>query len=334
MIEKFLKVMSPNSPVIFREFNTSWGVYTISKSVAMNSKDSNIYFLWGVKENAKRLTDLDIGEIHYIRLDIDIRKWVKLHLWAEADEGDILWFINEIKDKLDWNKLLKDRSYIIFSWWGCHIYYSSLRGILITDSFTPKLWQLAMKRIYSLYDSVIEEEYLLSDRAVCNTARVMRLPGSINQKNWAECRIIHSEPDRQSPLFPMIEELGRDAFKNLNKYADKRNAEVAEMKAKLLASGWKDTDIKYEIINRIPSYLISQILLPSFVFDGKKNFKHNGKMKWFFYVNETNSICNWGSEEYAWKETDSCWNNYSLVERYLSLTKEQTFKWFEDKFTL
>lgn len=334
MVEKFIEVMSQGTNVSYRVFPINWAPYTASESTVRSNTTDNIYFLAWINKNAVRLTDNDIWRIHYVRLDIDIKKQIKLHLGHDATKEDILESIDEIKDKLDWDKFLKDRSYINFSWWGCHIYYSNKSPIVMEKEFTPKAWQLAMKRIYTLYDNLIEEEHLLSDKAVCNTARIMRLPWTINQKYWVECEILYSEPDRQSPLFAIITKLWLDALAANNKYADKRDKEVAEMKAKLISSGGKDTDIKYEIINRIPSYLISQILLPSFVYDDKKNFRHNWKIKGFFYVNETNSICNWGSEEYAWGTNDSCWNNYSLVERQLSLTKEQTFKWFEDKFNL
>ncbi len=57
------------------------------------------------------------------------------------------------------------------------------------DVMTPKVWQLAMKRIYNQYNKAIvatlgeDYTYCFADTAVCNTARIMRLPGSINQKH-------------------------------------------------------------------------------------------------------------------------------------------------------
>jgi hypothetical protein len=39
------------------------------------------------------------------------------------------------------------------------------------------MWQLAMKRIYKQFNVLMGDyEYLFTDTAVCNTARVMRLP--------------------------------------------------------------------------------------------------------------------------------------------------------------
>jgi len=70
-----------------------------------------------------------------------------------------------------------------------------------------------------------------------------------------------------------------DALNKSKMLNDKRAEEIAEMKKQLVANGGGDTDLKYEIINRFPAYIIAQILLPQFVFDNKKNFKHSGKLK-------------------------------------------------------
>jgi len=123
------------------------------------------------------MTDHDIKTIHYVRLDIDIKKQCLEFMGLIPDEDDIITFTNEIKEKLETNEFLKDWSYIVYSGGGCHIYYSNTVGVDINDRVTPKVWQLAMKRIYTLYDDTIgDEEYLYSDKAVCNTARIMRLP--------------------------------------------------------------------------------------------------------------------------------------------------------------
>lgn len=339
-LEKFLSVLSPKNPMVFRSISARGIPETISKEDAISDKTKNVYFLWGVRESAQRMTDNDIELINYIRLDIDIKKWVQESMGVTPDKWDIEWFIGEIKWAIETNAFLKDWSYIVFSGWGCHIYYSAVWGCPIKDSTDVKVWQLAMKRIYALYDKTITENLwedyscVFSDKAVCNTARIMRLPWSVNQKNWATCSILYEEPDRQSPLLGHVRSLWLDELKKKTELSKVRQTEIEAMKKTLIASwGW-DTDLKYEIINRLPAYIIAQVILPMFVFDWKKNFKDNWKLKGYYYVGETNSICNWGSEEFAWGTTESCWNNFSLIERHLSLTKAQTFKWFEEKFKL
>lgn len=333
-VEKFIEVISPKVPMVYRSIATTWIAKTITKEEALSNKDDNIYFLWGLSEWASRMTDSDIEEIHYIRLDIDIKKWVKEFLWADIDGWDILAYIDEIKETLDDSDFLNDWSYIVFSWWGCHIYYSNTEWVKIDNTITPKVWQLAMKRIYSRYDLEIDDQSIWADKAVCNTARIMRLPDTINQKHWEECKIIYSEPDRQSKMLSYVKPLGLDELKKKEELTKQRAKEIDLMRQKLVAEWWQDTDLKYEIINRLPAYLIAQMLLPQFSFDGKKNFTKEGKLKWYYYVEETNSICNWWSEEFAWGSTESCWNNYSLVEKQLWLSKADTFKFFEEKFTL
>ena len=333
-IEKFIEVLSPIFPMVYRTISKEWIPKTVWESYALANKTDNVYFLGWVNPDAERMTDGDIGIINYIRLDIDIKKWVLEAYGAEPDKEDLIDTINEIKDSIDENEHLKDRSYIVMSWWGCHIYYSNKKGVDMDKEVTPKVWQLAMRRIYELYDGIMEEEYKYSDKAVCNTARIMRLPGTINQKNWAECTIMYARPEVQSPLLGHVKALGQDALNKTKLLSKKRAVEIAQMREQLIANGGWDTDLKYEIINKMPAYLIAQILLPQFKFDNKKNFKNWGKLKWYYYVADTNSICNWGSEEFGWWWTESCWNNHSLVKRQLNLTDADTFKWFESKFNI
>ena len=333
-IKKFIEVMSPNSRMRYRSISPEGISLTITEEEALSNKKTNVYFLWGVNETSTRLADKDVWEIHYIRLDIDIKKQAKESFWAILGKEEIYTVIDEIVEKLDSNDNLKDYSYIVYSWWGCHIYYSNTTWVKIDEELTPKVWQLAMKRIYHMYDLAMGEEHLKSDGAVCNTARIMRLPTSINQKYNAECEIYYSSADRQSPLLWWVKVLWLDELNKKHKLSTERAAEIVQMKAQLIASWWALTDIKYEVINKFPAYLIAQLLLPAFPYDGRKNFKDNWKLKWYYYVEDTNSICNWWSEEFWWGSSESCWNNFSLVQHHLSLSKHDTFKYFEDNFNI
>ena len=339
-IEKFISVMSPDVPMVYRAISKCWKSTTIWESNAISNKEDNIYFLWWVNKNATRMTDHDLDTIHYIRLDIDIKKWIMESLWVEADRGDIEWFTKEIIDALKKNEFLKDFSYVILSWWGCHIYYSNKVWVDINKEVTPKVWQLAMKRIYKLFDETIinncweDYSYINADKAVCNTARIMRMPGTINQKKWEPCVIFYEDPDCQSLLLWHVKALWLKSLKENQELSEKRTLEIEDMRQQLIAQGWWDTDLKYQIINKFPSYIIVQLLLPEFPFDWRKNFKDSWKLKGYYYVAKTNSICNWGSHEFNWWTTESCWNNFSLVGRHLGLSKEETFRFFEDNFNI
>lgn len=343
-IEKFINTLSPVHPMIYRAISKEWIPSTISEDIALTNKEKNIYFLWWLSPKATRMTDHDIDIIHYVRLDIDIKKWVQEIMEVEADPWDIEWFTYEIKQALDKNEYLKDRSYVVFSWWWCHIYYSNKEWVKIDNEVTPKVWQLAMKRIYTLYNKSLEDFYtdetnpspemLKADQAVCNTARIMRMPWTINQKHWVECKILYENPDAQSKILWLVKSIWLDALKKSKELSEVRKKEIEEMRKKLIEEWWADMDLKYQIINKFPAYLIVQILKPEFIYDGKKNFRTMWKMKWYWYVEQTNSICNWWSHEFSWWTTESCWDNFTIVKRELWLTSKKTFEWFEDHFKI
>lgn len=335
VLSEFLNTLSPDREIVYRSITKQWVASTIQESIAINNKEDNIYFLWWVNPKAERLTDNDIDIIHYIRIDIDIKKQAELIFWIQPRVEDILQWIDEIKERLDKDPYFSEYSYIVFSWWWCHVYYSNINWIQINNEFTPKMFQLAMKKIYNQFSKIVEQEHLAADMAICNTARIMRLPFSINQKNWQEVKIIYSNPTKQSRLFNFIERFWIDEIKNQEKIIEQRKLEIEEARQKLIIE-WKwDTDFKYEIINKIPAYLIAQLLIPNFPFDWKKNFRNNNWwFTWYYYIEETNAIANGGSRYFNWWTAESSWNNFSLVKNHLWLDNAWTFLFFEDKFKL
>lgn len=335
-LENFLNTLSKDRQIVFRSISKDWIATTINKDVALSDKNNNIYFLWWVMKWAQRLTDHDIDLINYIRLDIDIKKQTTIMMWVEPTTEELLWFIDDIKEIIDKDPYFSEYSFIVYSWWWCHIYYSNIKWIEINSEFTPKMWQLAMKRIYKQFNVLMGDyEYLFTDTAVCNTARVMRLPWSVNQKNWQVAKILYDNNTKQSRLFNFINKFWIDELNKLNQITEIRKQEIEDARQKLL-SEWKgDTDFKYEIINKLPAYLIAQILIPQFPFDWKKNFRNNEWwFTWYYYIEETNAIANGGSRYFNWGDIESSWNNFSLVKRQLWLDSADTFKFFEEKFNL
>ena len=334
-IENFLNTIDPNDNIVFRYIDKTGKAWLIDKEKALSSRDTNIYFLWWVRQWAERITDHDIEYTNYIRVDLDIKKWLKQYFNIEATKEDILQCIDELKDLLADNQFFKEWRYIVFSWSGCHLYYVHSNPIKFEWQMTPKIWKYAMKRIYAQFDNVLWESYphLYADEAICNSARIMRMPGSINQKNWEMCYVVY-EQDIESSLFSHILALWLNEDKRRKEENKRKAEEMAKLKADLLKSWWADTNLKYEIINRIPAYIIAQLLLPEFEFNWRKNFKTDTWFKWYFYNEETNSICNWWSREFNWWDSWSCYPNFTLVEKHLWLSKNETFKRFESKFNL
>ena len=163
------------------------------------------------------------------------------------------------------------------------------------------------------------------DNACKNIARIMRLPWSINQKNWNECKILYWEK-KESRLFKLIKNFAEKEQQEKEEIKQKRQKEIEDQLKKFN----KEDNNFYEQINKIPAYKIAELLVP-YKYDWRKNF-NNGKwwVCWYYYVSETNTICNWGSRHFNWWDDSSCWNSFSLVKNYKWLSNKETFLLFKD----
>jgi len=311
-----------------RRQDGSLTMYGINKEeIDKYQKSESIYFLsWGNLEKKKevyhRFKDSEIESKNYFAIDIDLRN----QLDSDISNLDI------VKLWLDlWEQLKEDHelfwqwSYIVFSWNWLHIYY-----VWNEHTFNPKQYKLWVQHIFKMWDSYILENWydcLVSDHACCNLARILRLPGTINQKNGAKVRII-SEQNTKSDfmdkikIYALIEAEG-ERLKN--------QIVINEMKLKNYNSEWNED---YEKINSYPAYVLAETLMQqkwhSFPFDWKKQFKNEKKgVTWYYYVKETNTICNWWSRHFDWGTDSSCWNNYSIIKHWYNYSDKETFEWFK-----
>lgn len=201
----------------FRSANSSIAIGTIPKifwlawdvdSVLSLNKDKDLYFrVWissaSVLEPGfldwNSVSDSNITEINRIFIDLDIRKiYKKLNKTIITDE-EILEIANTILEEIKNHPLFSQRTYIIFSGNGLHIYY-----IWDYVSIDKEAYSNLAKQFYDRFDTeVLSKNEKLSiyetDKSCRNISRLWRLVGSFNHKRkeyWLEpieVKILHSQ---------------------------------------------------------------------------------------------------------------------------------------------
>lgn len=324
--KQFLDTLSIEwSNIEFTSIN-EWKVSVLSEQEALNNKTANIYFLWGVRKDLVywqgiRAKDADIVKKRYFCIDIDMRKNFEEEFWEKCSDEDIIQeWLNISKYISELNEYFSEWRYIVFSGNGIHLYYVS-----DSQEISKEDYNLAVERIFRQWDKIVWSKTFSSDHACKNIARILRLPWSINQKNWSEVKII-AEQDIKSRLV--------DSFKTLadteKQEAEDRNKIKQKEIEQRMSTYSKDDNNLYEVINQIPSWQIAQILLPQFPFDWKKNFKNEKWwFCWYFYNAEDNTIVNGWSRFFNWWYEWSWWNNFSLVKRFKNWTDRETFEYFK-----
>jgi len=325
MLDRIINENTEYSRTSIRQDGTPT-MYSIPKEdVKKYINTENIYFLSGgilseKKQQYFRFKDHEIHSKNYFAIDIDLR-------------NQYPWEITNIEIVREWlslasllwenHELFWEWSYIVFSGNGIHIYY-----VWDEISLSPIKYKLWVKRIFKMWDDFIGNEVLYSDHACCNLARILRLPETKNQKNGATVKIL-AEQKKNSALFNNISlysliEAWEDILKNINIQK--------QMLSKNYGDGENDD---YEKIQSIPAHQIAMIVRPEFTFSKNgKNF--NNKKKWFtwyYYVKETNSICNWWSRYFSWGDENSCFAPFQIIQKEYSLSNGETFAWFREKFT-
>lgn len=327
-MKEFLKhFQSDNSKIEFTKIK-DWIISVITEKEALENKEANIYFLWWVKKdlvysNWIRAKDNDIIEKNYFCLDLDIAKNFEEEYNEKISYEDIeKEAINIIENLKYEDEYFAEFSFIIISWWWLHIYYT-----WDFKQFTKEEYSLWVNRIYKQWNKIMWSKIYEVDFACKNIARILRLPWSINQKYWKECKILFAEK-KDSKLFNLIKSFAVKEQEELENYKLAREKEIQD-KLKIFN---KSENNFYDEINSIPAYQIAELLIPEFPFDWKKNFKNNKWwFTWYYYVSETNTICNGWSRYFlfTWDES-SCWNNFSLVKNFKSLSDKQCFLLFKE----
>lgn len=304
---------------------TNKNVSTVNEYTAMHCKTSNIYFLTWVNPNlvykeGSRAKDCDIVKKSYFCIDIDIRNNYKNEYLEDVSNEDIIKCgMNLANDLQSTDDFFKEWRYIIYTWWGLHIYYVSDELSYDVDEYS--LW---VSRIFKQWDKVMWWQLFKSDHTCCNIGRILRLPWSYNQKNNQEVKIL-AEQNIKSRLVDYIKWFAKKELIEIN---EKIEANKKEIEAKLQTYSNDDRNI-YNLINTIPARQIAQLIMPQFPYDWKRNFKNNEWwFTWYYYSQSKNIIINWWSRHFDWWTSTSWWTNYELIKKYKWYTDKETFSFF------
>ena len=298
----------------------------IITSKEVNNKIYDTYFLAWKKTNiTSRAKDKDIDIVNYIRIDIDLRKQVKKLYWYNLLKDGFKEMQIKLISLLNNNKWFKDWRWFIFSWNWFHIYY-----IWDKISISPYIWQNAMKRIYRQFNETICKwnEHFYADYATCNLARIMRMPWTINQKNWEMCKIINYNKNAYSVLLEKAYILWQA---EINQHKNK----IVCNKNNIQSLGFSKTENSFydDINNNIKASDLSQKLYPQFKLSKNwRNFysdKNNGNTyTGFYYIKDKNIIINWWSSYYNWWDINSWYNNFQIIKKSQNFNNKETFDFF------
>lgn len=162
-----------------------WTIDDIER-ITKENPDKDLYFrvwvnpelVWTEKLQNNSITDWDIKETNRIYLDLDLRKASP----KELSDEDIRSMAMILKQKIDEHPLFKQRSWIVFSGNGLHVHY-----IWDYIAISPDVYANIVQKFYELFDREIiktteELSFCLTDKSNKNISRLMRIPGSYNQR--------------------------------------------------------------------------------------------------------------------------------------------------------
>ena len=315
----FDKFKSENSKIEFYAMDENKFFRNISENETKINKVDNMYFTYwlDLKTNSRRKEDF--VEKRGFFIDLDLRKNYEIEYLEKISDEDIIeeW-LSIWKNLKKENKLLWEFSFIVFSWNWLQIHY-----LWDWQYYTPEEYSIWVKEIYKLWDEFWADKIYVADPACCNISRVMRVPWTINQKNWSETKIIFEDYQ--------ISELANSIsiFANKKIFWDEKEKELKEKEMRKKFN--KEDNNFYEEINKIPANIIAEYLLPQFKFN--KNGKNFDNLEnwfcWYYYNKNTNSICNGGSRYFNWGNEASCFNNFSIIKNHFNLTNKDTFEFFK-----
>jgi len=325
MEKDFLDYFSSNNSKLEFTSISNWNISVLEKNKARLNKSDNVYFLWWVNNNLSysnwnRAKDDDIVEKNYFVIDVDLFNIFEKYFWEKLSYEEIEKEWNNIITNLAIeDPLLWEFSFINISWCWLHIYY-----MWEFTQFKKEEYKIWVQEIYSKWNKFWWDEYKC-DGACCNIWRIIRLPWSINQKNWKECKILFWEY-KKSRLFENIKKYSENKLKIIE------NERIQKEKEFIKKSISHNEFCLYKKINEIPAFIIAEKILPQFKFSkNQKNF--DNQKNWYcayYYVKNTNTICNGWSRHFlfTWDE-HSCWNNFSIIKNFYSFTNKETFSYFK-----
>lgn len=291
----------------------------------LSPESQNVYWLGWVKPNLYvRAKDNDIEIKNYFAIDLDLYSEYK-KLDAELSTEELLALIDSIKQELDKHPDFKQYSFIVFSWRGMHVYYKGVPRHFDKDVYSNwVLW------IYKEFEKYFQSEQIKPDYACRNIARIMRLPWTINSKNWERCRVLYAQP-QDSNLFNDIECFAAMEFEFQNAEREKIRKEY-ELRNRQYAmrNDWGEN--LYEKINKeFPAYYLAEEIIWFKLAKNWKNFiNEHGTYTGYWYDKKNNLIMNGWSTHYFLNH--KWYNPFMIAKEYYNLTDKETFEYFKRQF--
>lgn len=306
------------------EINTLNQVYSSLEDVSDFDKQNVFFCCWLREPLNRRCGDNDISLKNYFVLDLDIRQ----NSEDEISSEEILACADILEESLEGTSF-KDWSYIIYSWNWLHVYY-------VGDNISPTAREYSdgVNYIYKEWEKVVDNPLFKPDYACKNIARILRVPTSVNQKNWAVVSIL-KEREVTSKLVWWIIQFAEKERLIREKDVEERKQRALEVRKnveKRVERGGR-TNI-WDEIDAIPAWQISEWLKPEFKYSWDRNFHSDNKAKnkWtaFFYSESRNCIMNGGSSHYDYLGAGAWFWPFDLVKNEKGWDDKETFKFFKD----
>lgn len=251
-------------------YNKIWGIENIEVSdlkrvIAWNPEKiinimtwKDLYILWWKKKNkTKRAWNSEVLSKCYFFFDLDIRKDYETLHKKILSQDELNQEITKLKSILDSDSYLKEWSYIINSWNGCHIYYC-WKTLIVWEDITVKEYSDWVKKVYEVFNDMIKTQYkqywyFIPDIACSNIARTSRAPMSINHKKkywmWDLTVEVLFSQDIESKLVALLPQLWKE-----EKVYPKKQRNCWRTRSK--KSGWyKNIDVgRFKIWEVIKAY--------------------------------------------------------------------------------
>lgn len=289
-----------------------------------SNKDKNICILWGVKPWInRRAMDIDIIKKNYIVIDLDLCKDLKIN------REDIPKIAKDIKNMLDTDENFKDYSHIVNSWNWLHIYYFWETQIISNNKMKKYFKDWTLK----VYDDFEKLTWYKPDSACANIWRIIRLPGSINNKvldDPVQTEFLYQQ-DSESSLIQKLIILWQKREEDLEN--EKIIIKDIKNKSKEIWSSFKNKN-KKDLYSEINDIKIEDLVCEHFNwdFDWKKHFtdKWSNKLKWCFKSEEWNFLIHGWTDHLP--ENSIWFSPFTFIKEAKNLDNKWVFNWFKDKF--
>lgn len=319
------------------KFNIEWAKLELNNLNCLVEEfewKNDIYFLWWVFEFKEwRASDKDIVLKNYFVIDFDLYNNCKKLMWVELDTESIISEAGVIKWLLDKNEYFKERSFINFSWRWIHLFYICDSPLVVWEDIEYDVYSYWVQRIYRELEEYLWEPYYKPDYACRNISRIMRVPWSINSKNWEVCRTLYKQ-DSSSRLVQLLPKLWfKEKQEEQEKERIKKEAYMKEYEEKIKKMWFSEKDVYNEINKKVPAWFLATEIT---WFKLNKNWKNFDNEKWwycwFWYDKELNIIHNWGSQNRFLNK--NWYDPFQIVKERKNYNNREVFLYFKNRFKI